>query len=169
MVAVSEGNGVGCVLKHFPGYGNAADTHKGIVFDERSFDTFLTEDFIPFAAGMEAGAGCVLVSHSIVTCVDPDKPASLSKKWIGVLRQELQFDGVVITDDLVMDAIRHYTDEESAAVDAVLAGNDMLCCSDYDIQYPAVLRAVQSGIIPESRVDESVLRILRWKQQLGLI
>lgn len=159
----------GCVLKHFPGYGNAADTHEGIVYDDRALETFQSADFLPFAAGIEAGADCVMIAHNIVPCVDADTPASLSPNWNAVLREKLGFNGVIITDDLGMGAIQQYTDSASAAVDAVLAGNDMLCCSNYDTQYPAVLEAVRSGTIDEARIDESVLRILRWKLKLGLL
>ena len=169
MVSVYEEKQMGCVLKHFPGYGNAADTHTGTAFDDRPWETFETEDFLPFAAGIEAGADCILVSHSIVSCVDGEKPASLSPVWHDVLRGKLQFDGVIITDDLAMGAVGDYTDGASAAVAAVLAGNDMLCCSDFDTQYAAVLAAVHNGEITEERLDESVLRILQWKNEMGLL
>ena len=169
LVEVYEKAQVGCVLKHFPGYGNAADTHKGIVYDDRSFEVFEQADFQPFEAGIAAGADCVLVAHSIVSCLDGELPASLSPAWHEVLRDTLGFDGVIITDDLSMGAIQDYTDGASAAVAAVLAGNDMLCGFDYKMQYDAVLEAVQSGVIEEARIEESVLRILRWKQALGLL
>ena len=169
MVTVYEEKQVGCVLKHFPGYGNAADTHTGMVTDHRPWENFQAEDLLPFAAGIQAGADCVLVSHSIVSCVDSEKPASLSPAWHTVLREELQFDGVIITDDLAMGAVQDYADGASAAVAAVLAGNDMLCCSDFETQYAAVLVAMQNGEITEARLDESVLRILRWKNELGLL
>ena len=143
---------MGCVLKHFPGYGNNADTHTGMAIDERPYETFQQQDFQPFQAGIQAGAGCVLVSHNIVTCQDGQYPASLSSQWHQVLREELGFTGCVITDDLVMDAIRQYCDASSAAVQAVKAGNDLLCCSDYETQYPAVLAAVQNGEISEERI-----------------
>ena len=86
-----------------------------------------------------------------------------------VLREELGFTGCIITDDLVMDAIQEYCDASSAAVQAVQAGNDLLCCSDYETQYPAVLAAVESGELSEERIEESALRVLRWKEELGLL
>lgn len=168
VVELYRENGKGTVLKHFPGYGNNADTHTGVAIDRRSYDSFRSADFIPFQAGMDAGAGCVLVAHNIVPCVDADAPASLSKAWHDVLRNDLEYDGCVITDDLYMDAIQKYCGAGYAAVRAVLAGNDLLCCTDYQNQYPAVLEAVQNGEISEERIDESVRRILRWKRQLGL-
>lgn len=169
VVSLYGEEGMGCVLKHFPGYGNNPDTHTGIAVDERPYEAFQREDFLPFEAGMEAGAGCVLVSHNIVTCRDGEAPASLSPEWHRVLREELGFTGCIITDDLVMDAIQEYCDASSAAVQAVQAGNDLLCCSDYETQYPAVLAAVESGELSEERIEESALRVLHWKEELGLL
>lgn len=169
VVNVYRQNKVGCVLKHFPGYGNNADTHTGIATDSRAYETFQQEDFLPFQSGIDAGAGCVLVAHNIVSCVDGERPASLSPKWHRILREELGFTGCIITDDLSMGAIQDFCDSGSAAVQAVLAGNDLLCCTDYEVQIPAVLDAVANGTITEARIEESALRVLRWKQDLGLI
>jgi beta-N-acetylhexosaminidase len=160
---------IGCVLKHFPGYGNNVDTHTGIAFDNRSYDSFVTGDFLPFAAGIRAGAGSILVAHNIVSSMDAYLPASLSPEVHRILRDELGFAGVIMTDDLYMDAIKDYTGGKEAAVLAVLAGNDMIISTDYDIQIPAVLEAVQNGSIPETMIDESVMRILLWKISLGII
>lgn len=169
VVSLYGEEGMGCVLKHFPGYGNNPDTHTGIAVDERPYEAFQREDFLPFEAGVQAGAGCVLVSHNIVTCRDGEAPASLSPEWHRALREELGFTGCIITDDLVMDAIQQYCDASSAAVQAVQAGNDLLCCSDYETQYPAVLAAVESGELSEERIEESALRVLHWKEELGLL
>ncbi|MBO6054799.1 MAG: beta-hexosaminidase, partial [Oscillospiraceae bacterium] len=158
----------GAVLKHFPGYGGAADTHTGAAYDNRTYETFTESDFLPFRAGFEAGAQAVMVCHNVVSCMDPDRPASLSGEVHRILREELNFDGVAMTDDLAMGAVSGYTDEE-AAVQAVKAGNDLLCSSAPATQYNALLSAVQAGEIPEARIDESVLRILRWKRSLGLL
>ena len=168
VVESMQGSGVGCVLKHFPGYGNNRDTHTGIAYDNRSYETFTSSDFLPFQAGIDAGAGAVLVSHNIVACMDPDRPASLSPEVHRILREELNFPGVAITDDLAMDAIGDFCGSEAAAVQAVLAGNDLLCCTDFETQLPAVLAAVQDGTIPAARLDEAALRVLTWKAQLGL-
>lgn len=169
VVNVYRQNKVGCVLKHFPGYGNNADTHTGIATDSRAYKTFQQEDFLPFQSGIDAGAGCVLVAHNIASCVDGERPASLSPEWHRILREELGFTGCIITDDLSMGAIQDFCDSSSAAVQAVLAGNDLLCCTDYEVQIPAVLDAVANGTITEARIEESALRVLRWKQDLGLI
>ena len=131
-------------------------------------ETFENSDFIPFEAGIRSGAQLVLVSHNIVSCMDEDRPASLSPQVHEILREDLGFSGVIVTDDLVMDGIRQFTDDGNAAVLAVQAGNDLLCCTDFETQIPAVLQAVESGEIAEERIDESVLRILKLKTELGL-
>ena len=155
--------GMLCVLKHFPGYGNNADTHTGIAYDSRPYETFETSDFLPFQAGIESGAQMILVSHNIVSCMDGERPASLSPRVHEILREELGFTGVIVTDDLAMDGVRDFTDDGNAAVLAVQAGNDLLCCTDFETQIPAVLEAVEGGEITEERIEESVLRILEMK------
>ena len=100
-------DGMGSVLKHFPGYGSNVDTHTGIAVDQRPLEQFESADFLPVSAGMAAGNGttAVLVSHNIMTAVDESLPASLSPAVHDLLRDELGFDGVVMTDDLAMDAV----------------------------------------------------------------
>lgn len=169
MVTVMTANQMGSVLKHFPGYGNNTDTHTAMAADSRSLEELETADLLPFAAGIDAGCGAILVSHTIVEALDPEMPATLSEKVHQYLREEMGFNGVIITDDLYMQAITDAYGAEEAAVLAVLAGNDLLCCREYEIQYPAVLEAVQSGRISQEILDSAVLRILRWKEALGLL
>ncbi len=160
---------IGSTLKHFPGYGNNVDTHTGIAVDNRTSKSFYNNDFIPFQAGINAGAGSILVCHNIVKAFDPDYPASLSPAVHKILRQDLHFNGVIMTDDLSMDAIKEYTNNEEAAVLAVKAGNDLLIASDYTVQIPAVIAAVKNKEISMERINESVLRILKWKASLGIL
>lgn len=169
VVELMNRRGFGGVLKHFPGYGNNTDTHVGIAVDDRSLQELESVDLIPFAAGIRAGAGAIMVSHTFVNCLDPEMPASLSPIVIGYLRSEMGFDGVVMTDDLVMEAITDLYGAGEAAVLAVLAGNDLLCSSEYAIQYRAVLDAVRSGRISMEQLDQAVLRVLTWKSRLGLL
>ena len=169
VVAQMLSDQIGMVLKHFPGYGNNLDTHTGIAIDERPIESFRESDFLPFRAGIDAGAQSVLVSHNIVTCMDAELPASLSPAVHQVLRDELGFDGVVMTDDLIMEAITDYTGGADAAVLAVQAGNDMLVSSDFVTQYNAVLAAVQDGTISADRIRESAIRVIPWKIDLGLL
>ncbi len=169
VVEAMEGQKVACVLKHFPGYGSNADTHTGIAYDSRPYEVFEASDFLPFRAGIEGGAQMVLVSHNIVSCMDGERPASLSARVHEILREELGFSGVIVTDDLAMDGIRDFTDDSSAAVLAVQAGNDLICCTDFETQIPAVIAAVEAGTITEERIEESVLRILELKLSLGMM
>jgi len=163
--------GIGSVLKHFPGYGHNIDTHTGIAVDGRYYQQFLDADFLPFAAGIAAGGGtaAVLVSHNIVTCMDGELPASLSPAVHRVLRNELGFTGVAMTDDLAMDAVEAYAKDGSVAVMSILAGNDLIITSDYRSQIPSVIQAVESGALAEEIIDTACRRVLVWKQNLGLI
>lgn len=157
-----------CTLKHFPGYGNNVDTHTGVAMDQRTYESFEQTDFLPFAAGIEAGAPMVLVSHNIVECMDPDRPASLSPHVHKILRDKLGFTGLILTDDLSMQAIPSYTGGENPCPAAVKAGNDLLLSSNIASDYNALLAAVQDGVVSEERLDESVLRILAMKYSTAL-
>lgn len=170
-IAVEEGQtyGIGCVLKHFPGYGNNADTHVGIAIENRSLEELEARDLLPFAAGMEAGCGAVMVSHIQVTALDAEYPASLSPAVHRYVRETMGYNGVLVTDDLVMDAISVPYGVGEAAVLAVLAGNDLLISSDFPEQYAAVLEAIREGRISEEQIDNAVRRVLLWKQSLGLL
>lgn len=163
--------GVAAVLKHFPGYGNNVDTHTGIAVDQRPLESFTSSDFLPFQAGMESGGGktAVLVSHNIMTAVDGDLPASLSPKVHGLLRTDLGFDGVVMTDDLAMEAVAAYSADGAVAVMALEAGNDLVITTDYRTQIPKVLEALESGALSEETIDTACRRVLTWKQNLGLL
>lgn len=171
VVAQMAGDNMGSVLKHFPGYGNNVDTHTGIAVDNRSLDTFRENDFLPFSAGMEAGDGkaAVLVSHNIMTAVDDTLPASLSPAVHDLLRTELGFDGVVMTDDLAMDAVAAYSADGAVAVMALQAGNDLVITTDYRTQIPKVLSAVEAGTLSMDTIDAACRRVLTWKQSLGLL
>ena len=169
VVDVMNGDGVGSVLKHFPGYGNNADTHTGIAVDRRPMETFETSDLLPFQLGdSDAGKTAVLVSHNIVECMDPNLPASLSPAVHDLLR-ELGFDGVAMTDDLAMDAVAAYAADGAVAVMAIQAGNDMVVTTDYRTQIPKVIEAVENGTLDETAIDTACRRVLAWKQALGLL
>ena len=164
-------DGMGSVLKHFPGYGSNVDTHTGIAVDQRSLESFRASDFLPFSAGMAAGNGttAVLVSHNIMTAVDESLPASLSPAVHDLLRDELGFDGVVMTDDLAMDAVAAYSTDGAVAVMALQAGNDLIITTDYRTQIPKVLEAVENGTLSPDTIDTACRRVLTWKQALGLL
>ena len=161
-------NGTICALKHFPGYGNNLDTHTGISIDSRPLTELESLDLLPFRAGIEAGAPVVMVSHNIVECVNAELPGSLSPEMYSLVRS-LGFDGVIMTDDLSMQAVGEYCGENRAAVQAFLAGADLLCSSDYESAITALNAAVESGEITQERLDESVLRIINMKLEYGII
>ena len=160
---------LGSCLKHFPGYGNNADTHTGIAVDSRSLDQLESNDLLPFAAGIDAGCGAILVSHTIIEALDAQLPASLSPAVHQYLRENMGFAGVILTDDLDMQAITDTYGAGEAAVLAVLAGNDLLCSTEYTVQYEAVLAAVLSGRIDIDTLNNAVRNVLEWKTELGLM
>ena len=152
-----------CCAKHFPGYGNNIDTHGDIAIDKRSYEQFQNEDFLTFEAAIRKEIPMILVSHNIVLCKDKKYPASLSKAWHDILRNELNYTGLILTDDLSMGAIKKYTDNISEAVLAVNAGNDILLTSDYYKHYDALMKAADDGKITEETVDKACKRIIAWK------
>lgn len=170
-VAGMRENGLIPVLKHFPGHGAVSgNTHKGFGVSEREPDEWRRIDFVPFRAGIDAGAEIVMMSHQLAVRVDPDLPASLSPKVVSYLRNELEFDGVVITDALRMDAIHKQYSSGEACVMALEAGVDMLLLPyNFTNGYNGVIRAVENGRLSAERIDESVRRILTLKLKHGLL
>lgn len=168
-IRVMQRNGVAAVMKHFPGYGNNADTHVGIAVDERSLETLEQRDLQPFFDGIAAGGNAILVSHTIVKALDSEVCASLSPAVNRYIRLAMGFDGVVITDNLSMDAVAQQYGAGESAVLAILAGNDLLCSTQFETQYAAVLEACRQGRIPEETLDAAVERVLRWKEKMGLL
>lgn len=162
-----QGTSVSACLKHFPGIGSSnEDTHEGKVEITKTLEEMKNFDFIPFQAGIDAGADLVMVSHITASSVDSEGlPSSLSRTMItDVLRGELGFEGVIITDALDMSAISDYYTSEEAAVGAIMAGADMLLMpEDFEAAYEGLLEAVQNGRISEERIDESLRRIYRIK------
>ena len=169
VVGAMKDSKMSSTLKHFPGYGNNIDTHTGSAYDTRPYDQFVKSDFIPFKAGIDSGAESILVSHNVVEAIDSELPASLSKKVIDILRNDLEFTGIIMTDDLSMGAITELQTELEPEVLAVLAGNDLLIVTDFESSYNSLLNAVKAGSISEERINESVLRILEWKCYMNLM
>ena len=159
---------VGSTLKHFPGYGDNGDSHTAIIQDNRSLYELRQADFLPFRAGIDAGAGSVLVSHNILSKIDT-VPSSISPKITELLRKELHFKGAIMTDDLDMAGLANFVSQEEAAFQVIVAGNDLILGSSYQTQIPYLLKKISSGELTEERIDESVRRILTWKYDLGLL
>lgn len=163
--------GVEAVLKHFPGHGDTAeDSHSGYASSYKSLDELKQCEFLPFQAGISAGASFVMMGHiSLPNILDSQVPASLSSLVVqDLLRQELGFDGVIITDALNMGAVSENYTSADAAVKAVEAGVDMLLMpADFAGAYHALVNAVYTGKISEQRIDESVRRIIQVKEKLS--
>lgn len=162
--------GVVCCLKHFPGHGDTStDTHEGAAVVSKSLDELRAGEFLPFISGIEAGADMVMIGHITVTSVDPE-PATISKAIItDVLRGELGWDGVVISDSLDMGALAGY-DNGEVCVKFLEAGGDILLgIPDIETALTALEAAVTDGRLTESRIDESVQRVLELKISHGII
>lgn len=157
------------VMKHFPGYADNSDTHTGIVIDDRDYSIFKNSDFKPFIAGIKANCPMILISHNIVNCMDKDFPASLSVTVHDILRNQLNFSGLIITDDLAMGAVKKYVENGNAATMAVLAGNDMIISSDFINQKKEIIDAVNNNEIPIEYIDNAVKRIIACKYAYGII
>ncbi len=159
------------VLKHFPGHGAVSgNTHSGPGVSRRTADEWREIDFLPFIAGIRAGAEIVMLSHQSAVNVDPDHPASLSPAIVKMLREELGFDGVIITDALRMDAIHERYGSGTACVLALEAGADMLLLPyNFTNAYNGVMKALEEGRLTQARIDESVRRILLLKEKYGLL
>ena len=162
------------VVKHFPGHGDTSvDSHAGLPTVDSDIDRLKNFELIPFSEAIKNQADAVMVAHILLNKIDPEYPASLSKIIItDILRKELNFDGVVITDDMTMAAITENYDIGDAAVRAVNAGSDIVLVCHGWANGTKVLdeltRAVKSGSISEKRLDESVYRILKLKYKYKL-
>lgn len=162
--------GVVCCVKHFPGHGDTStDTHEGAAVVDKSLDELRAGELLPFESGIEAGVDMVMVGHITVTAVD-DEPATISKAVItDLLREELGWDGVVITDSLDMGALAGY-DNGEVCVKFLEAGGDILLgVPDIEAALTALETAVTDGRLTESRIDESVQRVLELKIAHGII
>ena len=168
MVEYSKENKINSCLKHFPGYGNNEDTHTGIAIDNRDYKEITENDYLPFKKGIEANVPSILVSHNVINSIDSEYPASLSGKVIYELRNNLNFTGIIMTDDLAMDAVKSYVSDGNAATLAINSGNDMIITSDFETMYNEVLNSYKEGIISEKTINKAVLRIIAWKYESNL-
>lgn len=165
-----QSQGVYGVVKHFPGHGGTAgDSHEAAVTLDKGIEDLMAAELVPFERAVQDGVSFVMVGHiSVPSVVGDDTPASLSQMMVSsVLREQLGYDGIVITDALNMGAVTGNYSSDQAAVLAVNAGVDMLLMpQDYEAAYNGLLAAVQEGTISEERIDESVVRIVRVKLSL---
>lgn len=166
VIQASKGTGVSYTLKHFPGYGNNSDTHLGSSTDTRSYDEIFANDIPPFESGINAGAEAILVSHNTVTNIDANNPASLSPSIHNLLRDKLNFTGIIITDDLSMNATSSIN---NAAVKAILAGNDLIITSNYQKDITNIKNAINTGTLTKTTIEKLATRIIAWKYYKGLL
>ena len=166
VTALTEAGVTPCI-KHFPGQGGAdGDPHSGLSVSTRTLDQLKAEEFVPFQAGIDAGAQMVMVGHiSLPEVIGDNTPSSLSKMVItDILRGELGYNGVIITDALNMSAITEYYTSDEACIKALKAGSDMLLMpEDFKTAYEGVVQAVKDGTISEERIDDSLARVYRIK------
>jgi beta-N-acetylhexosaminidase len=162
-----QDQGVVACLKHFPGLGSTtSDTHNELSVSERTAEQFRAEEFLVFQAGIDAGAQMIMVGHMAAPALVGDNtPSSLSEIVVtDILRDEMGYEGVIITDSLAMKAISDYYESGDAAIRALRAGCDMILMpEDFNAAYQAVLEAVADGMIDQDRINDSLLRIYRIK------
>ncbi|MFD5870656.1 glycoside hydrolase family 3 protein [Streptomyces sp. NPDC060322] len=167
-----QSSGVASTAKHFPGHGDTStDSHTGLPVISHTREQWAELDAPPFRAAVAAGIDSIMTAHIVVPALDPSEdPATLSHPILtGILREELGYDGVVVTDALGMEGVRTKYGDERVPVLALLAGVDQLLNPpDLKVAWNAVLNAVKGGEISEARIEESILRILRLKTRLGL-
>ena len=166
-----EDQGVKGLLKHFPGHGaTSADTHEGYAYTDATLEEMKADVLVPFADGIKAGVDIIMVGHiSCPQVTGNEEPSSLSEKMItGVLRADMGFDGIVITDAMNMGAVAKNFSPAEAAVKAVRAGVDIILMpEDFEQAYAGILNAVKSGKITQERIDASVSRIVRLKLEIS--
>ena len=175
-------NGSIGAIKHFPGHGDTRlDSHRGLPTVSRSREDLMRIDLRPFAAGIKAGAKIVMTSHIIFSALDPERPATLSPVILGdLLRGELGFEGMIVSDSMNMHSMKRNYDPADAAIQGFQAGVDLMMLAeehyDHDAGHylanqraliRAVIQAVEQGVISRERVDDAVTRILRLKAEAG--
>ena len=161
-----QATGVAACAKHFPGHGDTVvDSHHGLPRVAAPFDVLRERELVPFRAAVESGVAAVMTSHIVVEALDPERPATFSPTVIGVLRDELGFDGVLVSDALDMAGASAETGVPEAAVRALAAGVDLLCLGSatteeqYLAVHEAVCEALASGRLSQERVTEAAGRV----------
>ena len=170
MAETLQQEGIVACLKHFPGHGSAdTDSHEGKAVSVRTLEQMEKEEFLSFSVGIDRGAKFVMMSHLTNENLSPH-PSSLSAETVSLLRNDLHFDGIIITDSLKMGAIVHSYTAADAAVMAIKAGCDMLLMpNSVSVAYEGLVNAILDGTLTEERIDESVLRILTVKYEMNIM
>ena len=167
-----QAKGVSIALKHFPGYGTIPDsavTGVGAVVDDRSAETIRSTDYTPFKKGAAAGAHCIMMSNVVVQNIDQAHTAAFSAALHNELRNTVGFTGLIMTDVIDDMDYSSYADGNKPAVQAVLAGNDLILVRDYATAYSDILAAVKDGTISETQLKDAVTRVLAYKYTVGIM
>lgn len=159
---------MGSVLKHFPGYGSAPSGGK-TYHDIRDFSSLKNNDLLPFKAGIEAGANSILVTNNIIDCIDNQNPATLSKNIHNLLRDDLEYNGVIMTDDVTDLNNNEFGNDSEIVIKAIKAGNDLIMTSRPQVYFESIVAAINNGELCLNELDLSVLRVLAWKDSLDII
>lgn len=159
---------MGSVLKHFPGYGSAPGS-GGTYHDSRDFNSLKNNDLLPFKAGIEAGANSILVTNNIIDCIDNQNPATLSKNIHNLLRDDLEYNGVIMTDDVTDLNNNEFGNDSEIVIKAIKAGNDLIMTSRPQIYFESLITAINNDEICLNELDLSVLRVIAWKDSLDII
>lgn len=159
---------MGSVLKHFPGYGSAPGS-GGTYHDSRDFNSLKNNDLLPFKAGIEAGANSILVTNNIIDCIDNQNPATLSKNIHNLLRDDLEYNGVIMTDDVTDLNNNEFGNDSEIVIKAIKAGNDLIMTSSPQIYFESLIAAINNDEICLNELDLSVLRVIAWKDSLDII
>ena len=159
---------MGSVLKHFPGYGSAPGS-GGTYHDSRDFNSLKNNDLLPFKAGIEAGANSILVTNNIIDSVDNQNPATLSKDIHDLLREDLKYNGVIMTDDVTDLNNNEFGNDSEIVIKAIKAGNDLIMTSRPQIYFESLITAINNGEICLNELDLSVLRVIAWKDSLDIL
>ena len=166
VINASKKGNVSYVLKHFPGYGNAKDTHLGQAKINESLSSIRNNYFPPFQEGIKYGTEAILINHNIYTKIDKNTPASLSIKIHNLLRDDLDFSGIIITDNIDMKALDQL---DNKVIRALLAGNDLIITDDYKRDFKIIKDNVLNGNISEDLISKLAFRIIAWKYYKGLM
>ena len=165
VIEASKKGKVSYTLKHFPGYSNNIDTHTWVSIDERTMEEINT-DLLPFKEGIKASAEAVMISHNIVKTLDTTNPASLSINVHNLLKDDLSFTGISITDDLDMSSLDNVSNKY---VKALISGNDLMIVSDYESAYNEINDSLSNKTISEEILNYHVFKVLAWKYYKGLM
>lgn len=165
-------HGICAVAKHFPGHGGViGNSHNNLQYVDTSLEELRNTEFLPFQAAIQADSDVILISHLVLTDVEPEHPSTLSRSVVnGLLREELGYEGIIITDSFQMGSITENYDQAEAAVMAIQSGCDMILMpAEYESCYQGILEAVQTGSITEEQINQICIRILQTKIKRGIL